>query len=444
MITVNKLPLEQISGVTKSIRSIGLGTMGFADALYKLKIPYGSESCTVFINCLYNIIRETAVETSMELALEKGTYDKWKKSIWAKYNIMIRNSNLISIAPNGSISFIANTSGGLEPNFALVYSRRMNDGTLFYMINPVFEKYLKENNLYSKNLLQKIADNNGSCQGINEIPIKDQKVFLVSTDLTPEQHLDVLTEIQRYVDLACSKTINLPHDAKIEDIEDIYFKAWKYGVKGITVYRDGSRENQTLSVKREKNRVESDFDIGKEKVIFDSIEPVSKDDLGETYGINAKKYVACGKLYPNVCRDSDGNLVEVFINTGKRGVCQSNINAISRLISMSLRAGIKVEEIIDQLKGTICPACTKASTKGEKLSGLSCADVIGRALEDAYNKEEIIIKRNFLNDSVCKIENVAEFKCDKSNLSLCPDCGKLSIKSEGACVSCIECGWSKC
>jgi ribonucleoside-diphosphate reductase alpha chain len=433
MLEVNKLPLENISEITRSMRSIGLGTMGLADLLYKIQVPYGSTECLKVVTGIYTFIQITAIETSKKLAKSRGCYGFWKGSTWERIGTEIRNSNLLSIAPNGSISFIANTSGGLEPNFSLCYTRRMNDGTLFKIVNPIFEELLRERRLYSDELMQKIIDNNGSCQGIDEIPKEIRDVFLVSSDITPEQHLSVLAAVQKNVDLSCSKTINLPNSATINDIEHIFMNAWENGVKGVTIYRDGSRDDQTLSTKRVEKEPTKETK-------FDSIEPISKDELGETYGVNVKRKIACGRIYINVCKDKNGNLVELFINTGKGGICQSNINSVSRLVSMALRGGIKVEEIIDQLKGIVCPACTVASSKGEQLSGRSCADVIAQVLLQEYNKDEVIIKKTKKNQSAKKKETPIKSVSEEAK---CPECGG-EVKFEGGCMTCLNCGFSKC
>jgi len=455
MITVNHLPLPEIDKVTKDWRSIGLGTMGLADMLYQLKIPYGSEECLKFIDDLYFEISTKAQAASQTLAYSRGCYPLWLGSKWDKSGCEMRNSNLISLAPNGSISFIANTSGGLEPNFALVYTRRMSDGTLFNVVNPIFEEVLRGYNLYSDKIIQKIVDNKGSCQGLTDIPKSISDVFVIASDLTPQQHLDVLITIQKHVDLSCSKTINLANSATIEDIEDIYLTAWEGKVKGVTIYRDGSRENQTLSVKSKEPPKTAPKAIHIDDVVikFDTIQPISKNDLGTTYGSIQKYRVACGKLYINIAHNRNGDLSEIYINLGKGGICQSNINAISRLISIALRGGIRVEEIVDNLVGINCPACRVAASKGENLDGLSCPDVIGKAILKEYNGGEVTIKpakRQKKSVASAKetpliqalpqegiIMNITE------NKNICPECGSPMLHANG-CIECHNCGFSRC
>ena len=248
MITVNKLPLPEIQEMTNLIRPIGLGVMGFGTALYKMKIRYGNNpECISFINKLGMYLRDAAIQASRLLAEDRGVYPAWAGSEWCKQGIKIRNSNLISIAPNGTLSSLAGVSGGIEPEFALLYYRRTNNGNIYYVTNPIFEDTLKELGLYSEELLEKIAKNHGSCQGIEEIPEWVQKVFVTSHDISPEEHVDIVAEFQKYVDLSISKTINFPNNASVDDISNIIHRGWIKGCKGLTVYRDGCRSEQTLS-----------------------------------------------------------------------------------------------------------------------------------------------------------------------------------------------------
>lgn len=426
MITINNLPLKEIEEITKGIRPIGLGFMGLAHAMYKMGIKYNSQEGYNFAKTIVSIMREVAEQSSIDLAKERGVYPLWKGSIWEKEGKQIRNSSLLSIAPTGSISFIANTSGGCEPEFALAYTRRTYDGNLYYVVNTIFKKKLEELGIYSEELMQKIIDNHGSCQGIKEIPKDIQEIFVTAHDIKPEEHLKMLATIQEYVDLSCSKTINLPNTATIEDIENVYKNAWKQKIKGLTVYRDGSRENQTLSVaKKDENKKSNN-------VKFDSISPIEKEDLGETYGTNVKEKVACGNLYLSLFRDTSGNLSEVFINTSKGGICQSNINAISRLVSLALRSGIKVESICEQLTGIKCPACTILRSQGKNV-GASCPDTIGQYLLEKYKQGNTMI-----------IEKIQRKKKQVKNEKMkCPNCGE-QMRMESGCMTCASCGMSKC
>jgi ribonucleoside-diphosphate reductase alpha chain len=400
--------------------------MGLADAMYILGIKYNSQEGLDFADKIISTIRNCAQKSSIDLAKERGKYPSWSGSEWQKQNIEIRNSSLISLAPNGSISFFAGVSGGLEPNFGLCYTRRTYDGTLYYVVNPIFKNKLEESNIYSEELMDKISKNRGSCQGIKEIPKEIQDVFVIASDMTAQEHVDMVSIIQKHVDLSCSKTINFSNKASIKDIYDIIIYSWKQGLKGITVYRDGCRENQVLTTEATYAQKEDDYPL------YDYIEPKDKDILGETYGSNVKRKVACGNLYINVCRDKDGDLVEAFINIGKGGICQSNINAISRLVSMSLRSGIKVEAIVDQLGNIKCPACTILKAQGKDVQQ-SCPDAIARYIKEKYEQGNIIIKETKLKNKKPQ---------EKDNKMVCPNCGE-KMRLEAGCITC-NCGFSKC
>ncbi len=421
MITVNQLPFDKLSKVTKSVKSVGLGIMGLADCLYMLKIPYNKLEGYKFTEDLFKFMRVTAENTSIELAKEKGVYPEWKGSTWEQNNIEIRNSNFLSIAPTGSISFIANTSGGLEPNFALTYSRRTNEGDIYYITNSIFEKELKNRNLYTKELLQKITDNNGSCVGIKEIPIEIQKVFVVASDILPKQHVDIVGIIQKYVDLAASKTVNLPKLATIKDVEDIYMYAWELGCKGITVYRDGCREDQVLSVNRDN--IEDSYIIPKKA-------------MERAKGERVKLATGCGSIWLMTFKDKNNNLAEIFSQPGTAGGCNGLTEALTRTVSLLLRSGVHPDNIIDQLQSVKCPVAMNARKEG-RCNGKSCSDIIAKEL--IYQIKNNSIKDNNENDE----RYIIDFSTEEKNSKMkCPSCGE-KMRLESGCVTC-NCGFSRC
>jgi ribonucleoside-diphosphate reductase alpha chain len=320
-------------------------------------------------------------------------------------------------------------SGGIEPVFGLVHSRRTYDNNLYYVVNDVFKKTLEERYIYSDELMKKIEENHGSCQGIKDIPEDLQKIFITAHDILPKEHVKMLSAIQKHVDLSISKTINFNNSATEEDIKDIVLYGWKNGCRGLAVYRDGSRENQTLSTSKEESNKQKES-----LFIFDTIDPIEKDDLGETYGTSIKKRVACGNLFIQLFRDGSGNLAEMFINTSKSGICQSNINAISRLVSIGLRSGIKVEYLCDQLIGIKCPACTVLKSKGEKVES-SCAEAIGKYIMDKYKQGTVTIKEH-------KVKSKNNKTIKKEDKNKCPNCGE-KLRMESGCIIC-NCGFSKC
>jgi ribonucleoside-diphosphate reductase alpha chain len=427
MITINQLPLEKISQVTKAIRPVGMGFMALSDVMYDLGIKYNSKEGLAFADKIAQTMKGAAIQASMDLARERGSYPAWEGSEWQKQGISIRNSSLLSIAPNGTIAFLANVNGGCEPNFGLCYNRRTYEGTIYYVVNSIFKKQLEDLGLYSEELMEKISKNHGSCKGIKEVPVELQEIFVTTSDMTPEEHVDMVATLQSHVDLSISKTVNFSNNATVKDIYNIYLYAWKKQLKGMTVFRDGCREFQTLSTA-------SSYEKKEEMLKFDYIIPPSKDDLGETYGTNIKKKVACGSLYINLCRDKEGNLVESFVVTGKGGICQSNINAISRLISLALRSGIKVETIIDQLQNIKCPACTILRAQGKDI-GLSCPDVIAKYIKEKYEQGNIVIKEQKTKSNKSQSKPIV----DKM---VCKSCGK-TMRAESGCLVC-ECGNSMC
>lgn len=465
MITVNDLPLDEIDKVTKQLRSIGLGTMGYADMLYQLGIPYNSKQAIEFTEELMNYIREIAIMTSEQLAEEKGVYPVWEGSVWEEKGVKMRNSNLLSIAPNGSISFIAGTTGGLEPEFALVYERRTNEDDIYNVVNPIFEQELKDRGLYSEELLDKIKDNNGSIQGMKELPKDLKETFIIASDIPPESHLDILEVFSNYVDLSCSKTINFSNDATVEDIENIYLDAWERGVKGVTVYRDGSREKQTLSTGNDEKDENDSTQLPRGYV---------EDAKKEADSTRYKTQSGCGSCYATLVNDGD-KVIETFIET-KNGGCKSSTEAMSRLISLALRGGIGVDEVIDQLK-SVSPCIAYVNADGTD-KGASCPHMIGYKLEKEMDKldnsnKPIDTMTKRLNDGLKKawdetttkliretLEGDIKKKCSDCNAEMkvspdgelycpkcekdirCPECGR-SLRHESGCVSCV-CGYSKC
>jgi ribonucleoside-diphosphate reductase alpha chain len=254
VIDVNKFPLPEIEKVTKSNRKIGLGVMGFADMLIQLGVPYNSRPALKIAEQVMKFIEETAINTSVKLAEERGSFPNFKGSLWEKrgYKCM-RNATLTTIAPTGTISEIAGCSNGIEPLYAIVYVKRVREtlGTDLLIVNPYFEKVAIEEGFYSEELMKKIASST-SIQHIEEIPEHVRRIFVTAHDISPEWHVRMQAAFQKYVDNAVSKTINFPHDASMNDIEEALLLAYRLGCKGITVYRDRSRSVQVLTTRTEE------------------------------------------------------------------------------------------------------------------------------------------------------------------------------------------------
>ena len=253
IIDANRFPLPEIENITKANRKIGLGVMGFAELLIKLKIPYDSEKAVELGDKIMKFISENAKEKSAELGVKRGSFPNFEKSIWyGKYKTM-RNATVTTIAPTGSISIIAGCSSGIEPLFAVSFMRNVLEGTRLFEVNPVFEKVAKERGFYSAKLLEKIAKS-GSLQKIKEIPTDVRRIFVTALDIKPEWHVRMQAVFQKYTDNAVSKTINLPHDSKVTDVKKIYEMAWKLKCKGITIYRYGSKSEQVLYIGEESKK----------------------------------------------------------------------------------------------------------------------------------------------------------------------------------------------
>ncbi len=244
VIDVNKYPLKEIEEVTRANRKIGLGVMGFADLLFKLKIPYDSNDAIIIGEKIISFVTKEARQKSKELGKERGSFKTFKNSIWSKKYAYMRNATTTSIAPTGTISIIAGCSSGIEPLFALVFLRDVMEGKKLIEINETFKLELIKRNLYSDDLIESISKT-GNIKNTN-LPKDMKKIFVTSLDIAPELHIRMQSAFQKYVDNAVSKTVNLPNNSSIDDVRKIYLLAWKLKCKGITIYRYGSKTEQVL------------------------------------------------------------------------------------------------------------------------------------------------------------------------------------------------------
>jgi ribonucleoside-diphosphate reductase alpha chain len=248
VIDANQYPLKQIEEKTLGNRKVGLGVMGFAEALIKLGIPYDSEQAVQVAERLMRFISNEARKASVELGLKRGSFPNFKGSVWEKkgYKAM-RNATVTTIAPTGTISIIAGTTSGIEPLFAVSFVRNVMEGTRLLEVNPLFEEVAKKEGFYSEELMMKIAKK-GSVQGFTEIPEKVKRIFVTALDISPEWHVRIQAAFQKYTDNAVSKTINFPHDATVDQVRRAFLLAYELGCKGITVYRYGSKREQVLYI----------------------------------------------------------------------------------------------------------------------------------------------------------------------------------------------------
>ncbi len=435
VIDVNGYPIPEIEEMTKANRKIGLGVMGWADALFLLGIPYDSEEALRMAERVMKLIREESHKASQVLAEERGVFPNWKGSVWEKLGIKMRNATTTTIAPTGTISIIANCSSGIEPVFALAYKRaNVLDGEEFFEINPVFERVLREKGLYSEDLIAKVAET-GSVQS-TELPIDIKRVFKIALEIAPEWHVRMQASFQKYTDNAVSKTINLPNSATRADVEKAFMLAYELKCKGITVYRDGSREEQVLMIKKTEKEKEKPRRPAK------FIEPRPRPKV--TFGRTIETKTGCGSLYVTINEDSDG-IAEVFVQLGKSGGCAaSQTEAIGRLLSIALRSWVNPEVLIKQLKGIRCPSIGFDS--GEMIT--SCADGVAKVLEKWLKGEYKKIKFEVegikpLTEFTEKEEGAEKEEKTKMIGGVCPECGNVLEYGEG-CATCKFCGFTKC
>jgi ribonucleoside-diphosphate reductase alpha chain len=432
VVDVNDYPIPEIEEMTKANRKIGLGVMGWADLLFKLRIPYDSKRALQLAEKVMKFIQEESHIASQELAEERGVFPNWESSTWEKKGVKIRNATTTTIAPTGTISIIAGCSSGIEPVFALAY-KRMNilDGEEFFEINPVFEKYLVDSGLYTEELIAKIAEN-GVLNGIDEIPEPDKRVFRCALQIAPEWHVRMQSAFQKYTDNAVSKTINLPNSATRDDVRKAFLLAYELGCKGITVYRDGSREEQVLSLKK---REEKDVEKIHTKKPVSLIEPRPRPKI--TRGRTIETKTGCGSLYVTINEDEHG-IAEVFVQLGKSGGCAaSQTEAIGRLISIALRSWVNPNALIRQLKGIRCPSI--GFEENEIIT--SCADGVAKVLEKYLRGDYKKVRVDL--EGIKPLTEFEERTGTKQIGGVCPECGNVLEYGEG-CMTCRMCGYTKC
>ncbi|NTV91547.1 MAG: adenosylcobalamin-dependent ribonucleoside-diphosphate reductase, partial [Clostridiales bacterium] len=339
VIDVNKYPLPEIDKMTRGTRKIGLGVMGWADMLCTLGIPYNSQRAVELAEKIMNHIQQESKRKSIELAEQKGVFPYFDQSVFKEAGVKIRNATTTTIAPTGTLSIIAGCSSGIEPIFAISYIRNVMDNDELAEVNPLFKNVATEEGFYTEALMRSIA-RKGTVQGIDEIPEIYQKVFVTSHDISPEWHVRMQSAFQKHTDNAVSKTVNLKHDATSEDVRAVFIQAYNTMCKGVTIYRDGSRDMQVLNIGEIKGKEkEHDKTVeGEERDISagmlqqdDHIEPRPRPDI--TTGFTEKVKIGCGNLYITVNYDERG-ICEVFTNTGRAGGCPSQSEATSRLVSI--------------------------------------------------------------------------------------------------------------
>lgn len=431
VIDVNKYPLAIIDKTTKASRKIGLGIMGFSDMLLELKIPYNSEECIFTAEKIMKFINETGRKKSDELAMLRGAFPLFNESTLKNDN-PTRNATITTIAPTGTLSILASCSSGCEPIFAYIFIKNVMDGTELIEVNPQLKKVLTERKIYSDELMKKIAEE-GTLAHISEIPEDIKKVFVCAHDISPEYHIRVQAAFQKYTDNAVSKTVNFSNSATRKDVEKVYKLAYELGCKGVTIYRDGSRDSQVLNIGKVNKEDESEKCSEKNCEFCDKVKPRPRPDV--VSGFTEKVIIGCGNLYITVNYDEKG-IVEVFTNNGKAGGCPSQSEATARLVSMALRSGVDSKILIEQLKGIRCPS----TIRQPNMKVTSCPDAIAKVLQKVI--ENISCKEKAADVSKEIFTAVSE-KSITRQIKFCPECGK-EVEHEGGCVICRDCGFSKC
>jgi ribonucleoside-diphosphate reductase alpha chain len=443
VIDMNRYPLKQIESMTLANRKIGLGVMGFADTLMQIGMPYNSDKAIKLGERIMKFIDDESKKASAELAKTRGVFPNFKDSIYDKSSknfkgrdLLLRNATTTTIAPTGSISIIANASSGIEPLFAIAFKRTniLHKGDELIEVNPYFEKKMKELGIHSKELMSEVCEK-GTVQDIESIPKDARKIFVTSHDISPEYHIKMQAAFQKYTDNAVSKTVNFPHSATEEDIVKVYELAFELGCKGVTVYRDGSRDEQVLNIMSKKEGAKEE----KKEAVIKRKRPTV------TFGATRKTKTGCGNLYVTINQDEKGELFEVFNQIGKAGGCaDSQAEAIGRLTSLALRSGIHPKEIISELKGI---SCHRPFGFGPSRM-LSCADAIGKTIEQ--HMQELGVKmptppqQADLSTYTAPPESEAGSSEEIRLTGACPMCGGPLIRTEG-CIKCAaNCGYSEC
>jgi ribonucleoside-diphosphate reductase alpha chain len=415
VVEVNRYPLPQIAEMTLANRKIGLGVMGWADMLILLGIPYNSEEAIELAGKVMGFINQEGHAASLALAKTRGAFPNFKGSIYdRKGESPVRNATVTTIAPTGTISIIANASSGVEPLFAVSYVRQVMDNDILVEVHPYFEAIAKQRGFYTPALMQQIAEQ-GTLHDIDEVPEDLRNVFVTAHDISPEVHIRMQSAFQKFTDNAVSKTVNFANDASIQDVAQVYELAYKLDCKGVTIYRDGSRDQQVLSKGKKEEQVLPEA-LDREKTTIKRERP--KVLKGWTYQMQT----GCGPLYITINEDSTG-LFELFTTMGKAGGCAaSQSEAIGRMVSLAWRSGVQARQVIRQLQGI---SCHSPSGFGENKI-LSCADAVAKAIQShlAANGGKVQEKRAFLKGA-------------------CPECGGI-VEHEGGCVVCHICGYSEC
>lgn len=458
VIEVNPYPLKQVRNMVFAIRRIGLGIGGWADMLIELGIPYDSEEAIILAEKIMKTIQDEAELETEKLAKIRGAFPLFDSSIYKNKN-QRRNSTVTTIAPTGSISIIAGASSGIEPLFAVAYQHIVKDKHLnrkLSFVNPKFEEITKNEGVWTKELMEKVGEL-GVVREITELPQRIKDIFGTAHEITPEWHIKTQNAFQKYTENAVSKTINLRHDATINDIKKVYLDAWNSNCKGITVFRDGCKDEQVLNLGINEKEKE---------VIKEDEEPLRKRPYvvrGSTYRLNTP----VGTAFITINEDDDGQPLEIFINVGKAGSdVAAMAEALGRTISTTLKfkgnisAKDKAREIAEQLAGiggrrSIGFGPTKIRSLPDAIAGaISVHYNLG--INGYHNSPNIFggnqSNGNIVSEVIATAPHVDEeqqeslfLQASKDKVGdICPSCGASALVFEEGCSKCHACGHSEC
>ncbi|HEX5131000.1 MAG TPA: vitamin B12-dependent ribonucleotide reductase [Candidatus Krumholzibacteria bacterium] len=419
VIDMNCYPLPQIENLTRANRKIGLGVMGFADLLIQMGIRYESPEAEAVAEDVMGCINEAAIAASQALAAERGAFPNFEQSVFGLRNEKPRrNATVTTVAPTGSISIIASVGSGVEPLFGVAFKRRILDGAELVDVNPLFEHIARAEEFYSDGLAERIAQS-GGVHDLEEVPPRWRRLFQTAHEVSPEGHVRIQAAFQKHTENAVSKTVNLAAASTREDVEQTFRFAHQLGCKGVTIYRDGSRDLQVLS------RGTAATAAAPANAPAVRREPRPRPEI--VTGRTTRMETGCGNVYVTTNETADGPF-ELFAQIGKTGGCAaSQTEAIGRLVSLSLRSGVDPRAVARQLRGVRCPY--PSWNRGNKV--LSCADAIGQALE------------NFVSDTIKGGGPEPELDRAERLAGNCVECGNV-LEFEGGCAVCRVCGYSRC
>mgnify|MGYP000874965514 CR=1 FL=1 len=452
VIDAGTYPLPQITEMVKNNRKIGLGIMGFADVCYMLEVGYDTAVARHLAKELIKNIQRNAEQTSEFLGNLLGSFPNITKSAFTGAR---RNATLTTIAPTGTLAVIAGVSYGIEPFFGLSYKKVLSDsGTVIDFVNPHIEGFMERNefpealqelvraHILKQGTIKNVSKNlNVSTGRYAAILHRMETVFVTAQDIAPSNHVRLQAAFQQYIDNAVSKTINFDNDVSVKDIQDVFLLAYSLGCKGLTVYRDGCRTSQPLTVTKEEavKPVEN----------REAEKPVRKRPPQLT-GVTRQIPTGCGMMLVTVNMDEDGNVFEVLMRAGASGGCSAYTDAVARLLSIALRHGVALDILIDQLRSVRCDNFRFQAGKDPTLKGKSCPDTVGRFLQDIVDGS-VDTKRNVGSPVIDEIISAGQINDILQHAMInttgapgetCPECGKILLRVEG-CMSC-QCGYSKC